>query len=125
MQTPLFLVVERLRGTERTADRYRDSGQQCIPLQSERAVTEPVSSTKDRERASALRSLSRRERQVAAHICRGETNKLIARKLGISEGTVKQHANAIFAKLGVRSRYELVGSRSDICEQVTATAAKN
>ena len=87
-------------------------------------MTEPVPSSKDQERASSLRNLSQRECQIAAHICRGEANKLIARTLGISEGTVKQHANAIFAKLGVRSRYELVGSRSDVCKQVIAMAAK-
>jgi predicted transcriptional regulator len=35
-------------------------------------------------------------------------NKEIAEKLGVTEGTVKAHLHAIFEKLGVRSRIELM-----------------
>jgi DNA-binding NarL/FixJ family response regulator len=52
-------------------------------------------------------TLSNRERQVAALIALGHPNKYIGHKLGITEGTVKAHAHAIFQKLGVRTRYEL------------------
>jgi two-component system nitrate/nitrite response regulator NarP len=53
-------------------------------------------------------ALSPREREVALVIARGLANKEIARELGLSEGTVKQHVHNIFLKLGMRSRHTLV-----------------
>ena len=49
-------------------------------------------------------------RQVDVLVCavRGQSNKLIARALGISDGTVKQHLNAIYRELGVNSRTEAI-----------------
>ena len=37
----------------------------------------------------------------------GESNKSIARKLSLSEDTVKHHVSHVFDKLGVFSRLEL------------------
>ena len=48
--------------------------------------------------------LSDRERQVLALVVDGLPNKLIARKLGISERTVKAHLTRIFEQLGVSDR---------------------
>lgn len=56
-------------------------------------------------------TLTRRELDILNRICRGLTNKSIARTLGISPETVKSHAKRIFIKLGVSSRSEAV-SRS-------------
>lgn len=49
-------------------------------------------------------------RQVDVLVCavRGQSNKLIARALGISDGTVKQHLNAIYREIGVNSRTEAI-----------------
>jgi DNA-binding CsgD family transcriptional regulator len=55
-----------------------------------------------------LGSLSSREQQVAALICSGLPNKLIANRLGLSLGTVKQHVHNIFLKLGARTRVQLM-----------------
>ena len=52
--------------------------------------------------------LSRREVAVAAHILGGESNKVIAQKLYISEKTVKTHVSNIFRKLQVKDRVQLV-----------------
>jgi DNA-binding NarL/FixJ family response regulator len=51
-----------------------------------------------------LRSLTPRERDVLAALCEGYCNKLIARQLNISHGTVKVHVVNITAKLGMQGR---------------------
>jgi DNA-binding NarL/FixJ family response regulator len=48
--------------------------------------------------------LSEREREVLARLSRGEPNKIIARALGISEKTVKNHLTRIFEAIGVTDR---------------------
>lgn len=50
--------------------------------------------------------IRRRERDVLEWISKGDCNKEIARKLGISAATVKVHLNNIFARIGVRNRTE-------------------
>jgi DNA-binding CsgD family transcriptional regulator len=52
--------------------------------------------------------LTPRELEILAQVGQGQGNKAIARRLGISAHTVKYHLEAIFAKLGVRSRAEAV-----------------
>jgi ATP/maltotriose-dependent transcriptional regulator MalT len=51
-----------------------------------------------------LHTLSRRERQIAELVSKGETNRQIARGLGVSEKTVETHLARSFAKLEVTSR---------------------
>ena len=48
--------------------------------------------------------LTRREKEVAALVARGITNRRIASELVLSERTVDNHVANIFKKLGVRSR---------------------
>jgi two-component system, NarL family, nitrate/nitrite response regulator NarL len=48
--------------------------------------------------------LSQRERQVAAGVSRGESNREIADRLGLSEGTVKDYLTGIYARLGLANR---------------------
>lgn len=50
--------------------------------------------------------LSPRQREVFASALRGKPNKVIARELGIAEGTVKVHLAMVFRALGVRNRTE-------------------
>jgi DNA-binding NarL/FixJ family response regulator len=50
--------------------------------------------------------LSPRQREVFARALRGKPNKVIARELGIAEGTVKVHLAMVFRALGVRNRTE-------------------
>jgi DNA-binding NarL/FixJ family response regulator len=50
--------------------------------------------------------LSRREREVLELIGAGATNREIARSLHLSPHTVKDHAAALYRKLGVRNRAE-------------------
>ena len=73
-----------------------------------------VSQALTRVLAQALRAptstqefeLTDRERQVLKSIAGGNSNKMIAQKLGITEGTVKVHVKNLLHKLGLRSRVE-------------------
>ncbi|GGM97217.1 DNA-binding response regulator [Terrabacter tumescens] len=56
------------------------------------------------ERRPSGPALSDREREVLAHVARGQANKQIARALGISERTVKVHLGNVFRQLGVGDR---------------------
>jgi DNA-binding NarL/FixJ family response regulator len=44
---------------------------------------------------------------VALAVARGESNKEVARNLGITERTVKAHLSVVFEALGVRDRLQL------------------
>lgn len=57
-------------------------------------------------RARMSESLTARERQILSQIALGQSNKAIARVLGISPDTVKLHVRHILAKLGCASRVE-------------------
>ncbi len=54
----------------------------------------------------SLDSLTPRERETFHLLAEGQSNKLIAKELGISDGTVKLHVKSILRKLGMRSRVE-------------------
>lgn len=60
------------------------------------------------EIGAAFPQLTPRHVEVLGRIVRGLSNKEIGRELGISDGTVKQHANAIFRGLGLHNRTEAV-----------------
>jgi DNA-binding NarL/FixJ family response regulator len=58
--------------------------------------------------AKQLAGVSRQEHQVLSHLSDGNTNKEIARALGLSQSTVKFHLRSLFRKLRVASRLELL-----------------
>ncbi len=53
-------------------------------------------------------SLTRREREVMAHVVAGLLNKQIAGEVGTSEATVKGHRHQVMEKMGAGSLVELV-----------------
>jgi predicted ATPase/DNA-binding CsgD family transcriptional regulator len=77
-------------------------------LEPEEGVSRP-SPTVPAEPSSdnALDDLTRREREVAALVARGLTNRQIASELAISEHTVATHVGKIMRKLGLSSRSQL------------------
>lgn len=56
--------------------------------------------------SSPLAQLSPRELEILRAIARGESNKVIARQLGIAEPTVKIHVQHVLRKLNVASRVQ-------------------
>ena len=59
-----------------------------------------------RRSAAPLSELTPRETEILSHVAEGQSNKMIARALNITDGTVKLHVKAILRKLGVHSRVE-------------------
>lgn len=56
---------------------------------------------------SLLENLTKREYEIAILVGRGESNKQIARRLDITERTVKAHLTEIFRKLAISDRIKL------------------
>ena len=56
------------------------------------------------EQEDPFSELTPREYQILGLLAEGQTNKVIARNLGISDGTVKLHVKAILRKLKINSR---------------------
>jgi DNA-binding NarL/FixJ family response regulator len=60
-----------------------------------------------RLRDPAANPLSPREEEVVRHVALGMRNADVAKRLFISEQTVKTHLNNVFQKLGIQDRVEL------------------
>jgi DNA-binding CsgD family transcriptional regulator len=93
----LVLHAARLAGTRELAD-----GQIAVTIE----VARPVEMTPLIAQAYGL---SKRECEVVQLVVRGESTSEIAALLLITPNTVQQHLKAIFDKVGVHSRRELVG----------------
>lgn len=70
-------------------------------------------------RSAEVRGLSTREREVLELVGEGLANKQIARRLGISEKTVKGHLTNVFQAIGVADRTQaaLWASRHGLLEE--------
>jgi DNA-binding CsgD family transcriptional regulator/tetratricopeptide (TPR) repeat protein len=60
-------------------------------------------------RSSSSDVLTAREREIASLVADGLSNREIAERLVITEGTVEVHVKHIFSKLGLRSRSQVAG----------------
>ncbi len=59
-----------------------------------------------RDTEASVPALTAREQQILEKLSCGMSNKLIAKELGISEGTVKVHVKNLLKKLNLHSRME-------------------
>ena len=76
------------------------------PAQGGATVTEPIAQLQALQphQQHLLENLSPRQQDIMRLVHRGWTNKMIARELGVAEGTVKVHLSVIFRALGVHNR---------------------
>jgi len=61
----------------------------------------------DQQKRQAITSLSPKELETAKLISHGATNKIIAKKMAITERTVKSHLTTIFHKMDIPDRLSL------------------
>jgi DNA-binding NarL/FixJ family response regulator len=87
-----FVFESNLELTLAATVRAVASGQSVVPRKVRGSLERPA--------------LSHRERQVLALVAAGLTNAQIAKRLFLSESTIKSHLSSVFGKLGVRSRWE-------------------
>ncbi len=73
---------------------------------------------------TAVYNLTPRELEILCHIAKGQSNKEIARDLGITYGTVKLHVRAVMKKLDVQSRVQaaVLAVSEGICEEGDSAA---
>jgi len=83
-------------------------GQPRLSPTAVRVLVERLRMTRGHREPVRPRCLSRRETEIVDQLVRGRTNAEIARSLGISEKTVKNHVNHVYAKLHTRNRAETV-----------------
>ncbi|GAT67179.1 transcriptional regulator [Planomonospora sphaerica] len=109
---------EHLHGALETFERYgarlwaeqargelRASGE---ALPSRRARLRSAEARAQAEEAPAAQALTAQQFQIARLVADGATNREVAAQLFLSPRTVEHHLRNIFARLGIRSRVELV-----------------
>jgi DNA-binding NarL/FixJ family response regulator len=93
-----YLLKHTLRGTLVETIRDVHAGRRCIPPEIAAELADHV--TDD--------ALSERELEVLRKVATGNSNKLIADQLSISEATVKSHMTSILSKLDANDRTHAV-----------------
>jgi DNA-binding NarL/FixJ family response regulator len=105
-ESPVDLIVKSIRRVY-AGEIWLDSTTTAAIIR-KLAFPEPISVARSRPNTLDDRSgLSGRERQITILIMRGLKNKEIARRMFITEQTVKNHVHNVFEKLGVGDRLEL------------------
>lgn len=92
----------------RNASEAIGSGALWIPPSLLNSLIGTINKILPQAETNPFEQLTDREQQVAQAVCRGLSNKAIARELDISERTVKLHLTSSFSKLGVKDRMQLL-----------------
>ena len=106
-------LIKDTRG-DQLVQAIRDAAEGRVHLSPEAATN----LAKDLRQPEGMKALTERETSVLKLVAEGLANKEIARRLSISEKTVKAHLNNVFAKLDVHSRTQaaLEAIRSGIAQ---------
>jgi DNA-binding CsgD family transcriptional regulator len=88
----------------RGAAGYRDAALRVLRRLGERPRPAPAAAVAEADEAGGLAVLTPREREVAALVAEGRTNRQIGAQLHLSEKTIEKHVSASMSKLGVSSR---------------------
>ncbi len=83
---------------------------------------ERIYRSRARQRAGTTVALTPRQLQLVEQLRLGHTNAQIARRLGISEGTVRTHLEHVYTRLGVTNRVAAVMRAEEIGEDATAAS---
>jgi len=91
--------------------RFMALGERYVPVDfmigktaSDDAAAPPAPTSGTPGTTDLAQTLTPRETEVLQSICRGRTNKEIARELGLSEPTIKLHVKTLYRRLGVSNR---------------------
>lgn len=106
LNTALAAAQEALEAQERMADELSGT----VPNRRD-TVVRPQRGERVTTAASAQQTLQRltpREREILTLVASGNSNRKVAKALGIAEKTVKNHLYAIFLKVGASDRTEAV-----------------
>ncbi len=69
---------------------------------------QPTSSSDYIDSTMYIEHLTEREREILSLIAQGASNRQVAERLYVTEGTIKNHMSSILSKLGVRDRTQAV-----------------
>ena len=104
-----FLLKDASAEEVITAIRTVHAGDAVLAPSTTRRMFEHLADTAPRPRDDdAVAALTEREREVLVEIANGFANPEIARRLYLSEATVKTHVGRVLAKLGLRDRVQAV-----------------
>jgi DNA-binding NarL/FixJ family response regulator len=104
-----FLLKDASAADVIAAIRAVHSGDAVIAPSTTRRLLDHLGRGEPRQRDDdAVAVLTDREREVLGEIAQGYANPEIARRLYLSEATVKTHVGRILAKLGLRDRVHVV-----------------
>lgn len=104
-------IRELVHSTESVLSEIREAGLQISTTSAglQAAESEPVRSAKFSAPHSPIHQLlTRRELEIIELLAHGETNRQIAARIVVSEGTVKSHVGQILRKMGAANRAEAV-----------------
>ena len=109
----VFSAIDSSQPLGRSIPRARPGGRERagtlageLPAGREKAKSGPVEGPGGREEANARlpEPLSRREREVLGLIAEGMSNRNIANRLNLAEGTIKNYVSSLIGKLNARDR---------------------
>jgi DNA-binding CsgD family transcriptional regulator len=93
-----------MQGSRLIGDTFSDDGEEVV------VTIEPASGQHLLGMLLAAYGLTTREREICLEVIAGHSTTAIADRLSISPHTIQDHLKSAFAKVGVRSRGELVAT---------------